>query len=97
MNHHWILDFDYPGKKYSAPNAPLSGRPMDISNKMIKKWDIDCIYIKKWLPELEQVSNKDIYNWSDKIAKQYNNIHPAPMFDAKDQYNKWISDCINIR
>jgi len=50
MNHHWITDFDYSGKKFSKKGIPLSGRPMDISNKMIKKWDKDCIYIKKWLP-----------------------------------------------
>ena len=97
MNHHWILDFDYPGKKFSAPNAPLSGRPMNISNLMIKKWDSECLYIKKWIPELKDVSNKDIYKWSEVIAKKYNNIHPAPMFDEKKQYKKWIDMCYGIK
>ena len=27
------------------------------------KYDKDCIYIKKWLPELNSVPNKDIHNW----------------------------------
>jgi deoxyribodipyrimidine photo-lyase len=28
------------------------------------KYDKDCQYIKKWIPELEQVPNKDILNWN---------------------------------
>ena len=91
MNHHWILDFDYPGKKFSAPNAPLSGRPMNITNKMIKKWDPECTYIKKWLPHLSKLSNKEIYNWSG------DNLHPGPMFDPQIQYQKWIKACYGIK
>ena len=93
MNHQWISEFDFPGKKYSAPNAPLSGRPMDISNKQIKKFDNDCSYIKKWLPHLVNVLNKDIYNWSNDISKKYNDIHPGPIFDAKEKYKEWIQLC----
>jgi deoxyribodipyrimidine photo-lyase len=28
-----------------------------------EKFDSDCIYIKKWLPELKDVPNKEIHNW----------------------------------
>lgn len=91
MNHHWIIDFDYPGKKFSAPNAPLSGRPMNISNKMIKKWDPECTYIKKWLPHLSSLSNKEIYNWTG------SDLHPGPMFDHQLQYQKWIKACYGIK
>jgi deoxyribodipyrimidine photo-lyase len=90
MNHRWILDFDYPGKKYSAANAPLSGRPMDISNKMIKKWDPSCAYIKTWLPHLKDVPEKDLRRWNAVMSKKYNNIHPGPMFDAKEKYKEWV-------
>ena len=90
MNHQWITEFDMPGKKYSASNAPLSGRPMNISNIQIKKFDKECIYIKRWLPHLENIPNKDLYNWSDNISKKYNNIHPFPIFDPKEKYKEWI-------
>ena len=93
MNHQWITEFDYPGKKYSAPNAKLSGRPMDISNNMIKKFDPDCIYIKKWLPHLADVDNKDLIKWNCDIANKYNNIHPPPIFNAKEKYKEWINIC----
>lgn len=97
MNHHWVLDFDYPGKKFSAPNAPLSGRPMNISNKMIKKWDPECIYIKRWLPHLSKLSNKEIYNWTGEINKKLSSIHPGPIFDPQIQYQKWIKACHGIK
>ena len=94
MNHHWILDFDYPGKKFSAPNAPLSGRPMKIDNSMIKKWDPDCSYIKKWLPHLNNMQSKELYKWSSSSDTK---LHPAPIFDPKTQYNKWIKLCTGIK
>jgi deoxyribodipyrimidine photo-lyase len=97
MNHHWITEFDYPGKKYAPSYAPIAGRPMDISNKTIKKYDPDCKYIKKWLPHLNNINNKDLINWNADIAEKYNNIHPSPIFDSKLKYQEWINSCkINI-
>ena len=96
LNHAWLDEFDFPGKKYSAPGAPLSGRPMDISNKMIKKWDPTCQYIKKWLPNLVNIPNQDLIKWNDDIAKKYNYIHPAPMFDPKIKYQEWIKICKHV-
>ena len=34
-----------------------------------KKFDEDCKYIKKWIPELEKVYNSDIHNWNKKYMK----------------------------
>jgi deoxyribodipyrimidine photo-lyase len=92
MNHQWITEFDYPGKKYAPSNAPIAGRPMDPSNRMIRKWDPDCIYIKKWIPQLKNVPNRDIYNWNDNIAQKYK-LHHAPIFDHKTKYIEWINSC----
>lgn len=97
MNHRWCTEFDMPGKKFSAPGAPISGRPMDISNKMISKWDPDCVYIKKWLSHLKHVPNKELVKWNDDIAKSYDNIHPPPMFDHKEKYKEWIKACKGIK
>jgi deoxyribodipyrimidine photo-lyase len=80
-NHAWITELDFPGKKFSAKGVPLSGRPMDISNKMIRKWDPECIYIKRWLPHLKDIPNKELYNWTDTI------------FDPKEKYKEWIQLC----
>jgi deoxyribodipyrimidine photo-lyase len=48
-----------------------------------KTYDEDCIYIKKWIPELEAVPNKDIHNWF-KTFQDYRKKgidYPAPMLD----------------
>lgn len=93
MNHQWITEFDFPGKKYAPKGVPLAGRPMDPSNKMIKKWDPECKYIKKWLPHLSEVDNKDLFNWDENKSKKYDNIHPSPIFEHKEKYKEWINAC----
>jgi deoxyribodipyrimidine photo-lyase len=93
MNHQWITEFDFPGKKYAPSDAPIAGRPMDPSNRMIRKWDPECNYIKKWLPHLKDINNKDLFNWNMIVSKKNNNIHPSPIFDHKIKYKEWINAC----
>jgi deoxyribodipyrimidine photo-lyase len=47
-----------------------------------QKYDPDCLYIKKWVPELKSVPNKHIHKWYD-YYKQYD-IYYEPMLDASD-------------
>ena len=51
-----------------------------------KKFDIDAVYIKKFIPELEGVDSNDIHKWGDeKIRNKYPNIkYPAPIVDQKE-------------
>jgi deoxyribodipyrimidine photo-lyase len=35
------------------------------------KYDKDCIYIKKWLPQLKHIPNKELHNW-EKYFHKYN-------------------------
>ncbi|MCE2982293.1 MAG: DNA photolyase family protein [Parachlamydia sp.] len=44
-----------------------------------KKFDPDCLYIKKWVPELASFSSKTIHNWHLEINTQ--SSYPAPMID----------------
>jgi deoxyribodipyrimidine photo-lyase len=94
INHQWITEFDFPGKKYAPSLAPIAGRPMDPSNRMIIKFDPECIYIKKWLPHMKDIPNKELIKWSLINSNKYNNIHPPPMFDYKIKYKEWIDACI---
>lgn len=45
-----------------------------------KKFDVDCLYIKQWVPELEKVSVKDIHTWPVAHTK-YSCNYPAPIVD----------------
>lgn len=38
----------------------------------IDKYDPDCKYIKKWIPELKNVPNEDIKDWENKYNKHIN-------------------------
>ena len=50
-----------------------------------KKLDPDCNYIKKWIPELQEVPSKDILNW-ETSHKIYKNIkYPKPIVDYHKQ------------
>jgi deoxyribodipyrimidine photo-lyase len=90
LNCQWVTELDFPGKKFAPSKAPIAGRPMNISNMVLKKWDKECLYIKKWLPHLSEVDNKILYNWDTKYIEK---MHPKPIFDAKDRYNEWIDLC----
>jgi deoxyribodipyrimidine photo-lyase len=54
-----------------------------------KKFDLDCEYIKKWVPELEDVDNNDIHNWENayNTYKDYNIKYPKPCIDYKTARN----------
>lgn len=85
LNAQWVTELDFPGKKFAPSGSTIAGRPMSIDNSMIKKWDPDCVYIKKWLPHLKDVPNKELYKWHD--SKQ--------IFEPKERYQEWISLCKN--
>lgn len=50
------------------------------------KYDPDCEYIKKWLPELKDVENKHIHKWYD-YYNEYNTSYPKPIVDYTYQKN----------
>lgn len=59
-----------------------------------KKFDPECTYIKKWIPELKQVKAKDLHAWY-KATSPINTNYPRPMVDhevaskkAKELYKK---------
>jgi len=43
--------------------------------------DPECLYIKKWIPELRDVPNKDILKWYDSYEKYSNISYPSPIVD----------------
>jgi len=50
--------------------------------KQAKDNDPECEYIKKWIPELKNVPNKDIFNWSISYSKYYKKVnYPKPIVD----------------
>ncbi len=52
-----------------------------------EKFDSECLFIKKWIPELKDISNKEIHNWY-KYYHKYSNIYVKPILEHKIQINK---------
>lgn len=93
MNHHWITEFDFPGKKYAPKGVSVAGRPMDVSNKIISKFDPEGTYIRTWIPELNSVSTHDLARWDVNTYNKYM-LHVPPMFnDPKEKYTEWVDAC----
>ena len=63
-----------------------------------KKFDKDCKFIKKWIPELQEVKATDIHKWDTKY-QVYNGIkYPEPIINYKKMrvlclalYKKWVN------
>ena len=52
-------------------------------------YDPDCEYVKKWIPELRNVPNKDILQWSKSTKKRYADVdYPAPLVDQAGVSNR---------
>lgn len=70
----------------TGPDAPPFFRPPFNPYIQTKRFDENCIYIKKWVPELKNIDNKDILKWdNEKIRKKYKGIigYEDPMVDIK--------------
>ncbi len=84
-NYLWIIsDLDLSGRRFAKKNTnTLTGRMIYINNQIIKKYDKDCSYIKKWLPHLEHIPNNDLYNY-------------PTIFDPEKRYIKYCNLFKNI-
>lgn len=55
-----------------------------------KKFDPNCTYIKKWLPELKNVASDAIHNWK-RYNTEYSDIrYPKPIVDHSTQRKKTL-------
>jgi len=52
-----------------------------------KKFDSECEYIKKWIPELQKVENRDIHNWF-KTNSLPEIDYPKPIIDHRIESKK---------
>lgn len=56
-----------------------------------KKYDPECKYIKKWIPELEDIPSRDIHNWNKSHESHPDISYPAPIVDHDIQRKKFIN------
>ena len=56
------------------------------------KFDSECIFIKKYIHELENVANEDIYNWEKSYIKYTNINYISPSIDYKKSRENGIKE-----
>lgn len=54
-----------------------------------KKYDAECEYIKRWIPELKEVPNKHIHEWY-KYGKEWKVKYPLPIINHDDEKRKTL-------
>ena len=55
----------------------------------LQKFDKDCEFIKKWIPELKEVDNKTILNW-DKNKKEFKD-YPKPIISFSETSKNFLA------
>lgn len=61
-----------------------------------KKFDPECIYIKKWIPELSDVPQKLIHTWNEEKSRAGYKNYPAPMTDHQIAAKKTLQSYKSI-
>ena len=80
-NWNWSASYGLDGTPFLRIFNPWS---------QSKKYDPDCIYIKKWLPQLKDIEPKHIHHWY-KYYKSYSDTkYPKPIIDHSVQRKKFI-------
>lgn len=80
-NWQWVAGSGVDPLRYGMP------RVMDPWRQQ-KKQDPECIYVKKWIPELQNVPNKNIKNWHSDYAI-YPSVYIKPMVDYESTIERF--------
>jgi deoxyribodipyrimidine photo-lyase len=80
--------YDLGGFRFGRAGT-RGGRMIDPTN--FKKWDMALEYIRKYIPELKDVPDKDVYKWSSAWSKYPDCKYPKPMVDFKERKDEWYN------
>lgn len=55
-----------------------------------KKWDPSLEYVRKYIPELKDIPDKDVYKWNTSWEKYKDCKYPKPMVDFDERKKEWF-------
>jgi len=59
--------------------------------RQAEQFDSNCEYIKKWIPELKDIPNKDILNWNETWQNYKNIEYPKPIIEnIQEEFKKTL-------
>jgi deoxyribodipyrimidine photo-lyase len=78
--------YDLGGYRFGRAGT-RGGRMIDPTS--YKKWDPKLEYIRKYIPELKDVPDRDVFNWNS-AWKRYPNVkYSKPIVDFKERKDEW--------
>ena len=78
--------YDLGGYRFGRAGT-RGGRMIDPTS--YKKWDPKLEYIRKYIPELKDVPDRDVFNWNT-AWKRYPNVkYSKPIVDFKERKDEW--------
>jgi len=81
-----IGPYDLGGYRFGRAGTK-GGRMIDPTN--YKKWDPTLEYVRKYIPELKDVPDKDVINWNTKYKNYPDVKYPGPIVDFKERKDEW--------
>jgi deoxyribodipyrimidine photo-lyase len=85
--------------QWVAGTSPSSNPYFRVFNpwEQSKKYDPDCKYIKKYIPELKDVPPKDIHKWSEKYPDYPKIKYQKPIIDHDKRKEIYIKELKKIK
>jgi len=78
--------YDLGGYRFGRAGT-RGGRMIDPTS--YKKWDPKLEYIRKYIPELKDVPDKDVFKWDTKWENYPDIKYPGPIVDFKERKDEW--------
>jgi deoxyribodipyrimidine photo-lyase len=80
--------YDIPGYRYGKAGTK-SGRLYDPTN--FKKWDPKLKFIRNYIPELKDVSDRDVFNWHKTHVKYPEIKYSKPIVNFGERKEEWFN------
>jgi deoxyribodipyrimidine photo-lyase len=78
--------YDLSGFRFGK-GGTRSGRLINPIN--FKKWDPELLYVRKYIPELASVPDRDVFNWYTAYKKYPEVDYPGPCLDYNKRKEEW--------
>jgi deoxyribodipyrimidine photolyase len=58
--------------------------------KKIKEYDLKLEFIRKYIPELSEIPDKDVFNWNTAYSKYPDSKYNKPIVNFEERKQEWF-------